>query len=88
MKKYLVGIGIITTFMVCLLTITYSKGPQVFDRDYQEQTAEVIDKEYQGQTTEVDQNDSRENAEQENEVKDDKFGRYSNRSYDESRRKP
>ena len=58
MKKYLIGIGIIATLMVCLLTITYSKGPQIFDREYQEQT------------TEVDQNDSEEYTEQETEVKD------------------
>ncbi|MDE7271371.1 MAG: hypothetical protein K2N81_12980 [Acetatifactor sp.] len=59
MKKYLIGIGMITTFVVCILTITYNKRSQVLDR------------EYQGQTTEVGQNDSMENAEQKNEVKDD-----------------
>ncbi len=58
MKKYLIGIGIIITFMVSLLAITYHKRSQVFDREYQEQT------------TEVGQNDSMENAEQETEVKD------------------
>lgn len=58
MKKYLIGIGIIAIFMVCLLAITCYKRSQVFDRKYQEQTAEVK------------QNDSKENEEQETEVKD------------------